>query len=65
MGTSDYDKSSKLVLQLQQHLQSLDSKAANDYLIKVCQVLRIQCNPKLIELANSMLKSLGNYFAVN
>ena len=65
MGTSDYTKSSKLVLQLQQHLQSLDSKAANDHLIKVCQVLRIQRDAELVELANSMLESLGKYFVVN
>ena len=64
MGTSDYTKSSKLVLQLQQHLQPLDSKAANGYLIKVCQVLRIQRDAELIELANRMLESLGKYFVV-
>ena len=57
MGVGDYKKASMLMNVLQRQLQAHRNKC--EYVVKICNVLRVKENEKLREVANTILKLLG------
>ena len=58
-GISDYKKASKLILVIQLFLKGHSDP--EQYLVKVCHVLQNQEQRTIKEIAELMLKKLGNF----
>lgn len=56
-GIGNYQKSTILVDVLQRQLLACENKC--EYLVNICEVLRVEENQNLREVANSILKQLG------